>query len=141
MDFKKLFMGGIIGGILYFGLGYLVYGKLMMTFFADHPGENIMVQRAQTELKFLYIAVGSLLQGFLLAYIFVRANISSAASGFITGGVIGALSSAGMDSIMYGTTKMLSKTAMAGDVVAAAVMTAVIGAILGVIMGMGKKTS
>ncbi len=133
-------MGGIVGGILYFGLGYLIYGKLAMTFFANHPGE-IMVDRAEADLQFLYIGLGSLLQGFMLSYIFVRANVSSAVSGFITAGIVGALSSAGMDCIMYGTTKMLSKTGMAADVVCATVMTAVIGAVLGMMMGMGKKAS
>ena len=141
MDFKKLFIGGIVGGILYFLLGWLVYGKLMAGFFADHPGEVAMVQRAQNEMQFLYIALGSLLQGFLLAFIFVKANVRGAVSGFITGGVIGGLGAAGMDCIMYGTSKMVSKMAMAGDVVAAAVMAAVIGAIVGLVMGMGKKTS
>jgi hypothetical protein len=141
MDIKKLFIGGIVGGILYFGLGYLIYGNLLMSFMAKHPGTAMGVDRAQADLQFLYIAAGSLLQGFLLAYIFVRANVSSLASGFVTAGVVGLLSSAGMDCIMYGTTNTMSKTMMAADVAAATVMTAIIGAILGMVMNMGNKAA
>ena len=140
MDFKKLFIGGIVGGILYFGLSYLIYGKLMMTFFANHPGE-VSVERAEADLQFLYLGLGSLLQGFFLAYIFVRANVSSAMSGFITGGVVALLMSAAMNCIAYGHTRMVSKTGMAADVVIATVMTAVIGAIVAMVMGMGKKAA
>jgi len=140
MDFKKLFIGGIVGGILYFGLSYLIYGKLMMTFFANHPGE-VSVERAEADLQFLYLGLGCLLQGFFLAYIFVRANVSSAMSGFITGGVVALLMSAAMNCIAYGHTRMVSKTGMAADVVIATVMTAVIGAIVAMVMGMGKKAA
>jgi len=140
MDIKKLFIGGIVGGILYFFLGWLVYGKLMAGFFTEHPGEVAMVERAQNDMQFLYIALGSLFQGFLLAFIFVKGNVGTVISGFITGGVVGGLSVAGMDCIMYGTTKMISKMTMAGDIVADVVMSAVIGAIVALVIGMGKKT-
>lgn len=140
MDFKKLFIGGIVASILYFGLGYLIYGKLMMGFFADHPGE-VVVGRAEADLKFMYIALGNVFRGFLLAYLFLRMNVGSAVAGFITGGIIGGLSSAGMDSIMYGTARMVSKMGMAGHLVAATVMTAVVGAIVALVMGMGKKAN
>ncbi len=140
MDIKKLLIGGIVGGILYFGLGYLIYGNLLMGFMQKNAGV-VSVDRAQADLQFLYIAIGSVLQGFLIAYIFVRANVSSVGSGFVTAGVVGLLSSAGMDSIMYGTTLSMSKTMMAADVAAATVMTAVIGAILALVMNMGKKAA
>jgi hypothetical protein len=135
MDIKKLFMGGLVGGILYFGLGYLIYGNLLMGFMQKHPGTAMNVDRAAADIQFLYLAVGSLLQGFLLAYIFVKANISSAASGFLTGGVVGLLNSAGLDSIMYGTTNVMSKTMMCADVAAATVMAAIVGAIIALVMG------
>ena len=138
MDFKKLFIGGIVGGILFFGLSYLIYGKLMMTFFANHPGE-VTVERAEADLQFLYLGVGCLLQGFFLAYIFVRANVSSAGSGFVTGGIVALLLGAAMNCIMYGHTRMLSKTGMVADVAVATAMTAVIGAIIAMVMNMGKK--
>lgn len=139
MDIKKLLIGGIVGGILFFGLGYLIYGKLLMSFMANHPGTALNVDRADADFQFLYLALGNLINGFLMAYIFIRANVKTPVSGFITAGIIGLLISAGHNSIMYGVTNIMSKTGMAVDVAAATVMTAVVGAIVAMVMGMGKK--
>ena len=141
MDIKKLLIGGIVGGILYFGLGYLVYGNLLMNFMKDHPGTATGVDRAMEDFDFLYLAIGNLAMGFLLAYVFVKSNVTSLAGGLVTGGIIGALVSVAYDCMIYGTTNVISKTAMAADVAATTVMCAIIGAVVGMIMGMGKKTA
>ena len=141
MDIKKLFMGGIVAGVLFFLLGWLVYGKLLATFFAAHTGAAGNLMRADNDIQFLYLGLGNLAMGFALAFIFVKANISSLASGLVTGGVIGLLFSVGMNSIMYGTSTITSKMAMAGDVATVTVMWALTGAILGAMMGMGKKAA
>ena len=85
MDIKKLLIGGIIAGALYFGLSYAVYGKLIMSFMQAHPGVATGVDRTMDNFQFLYIAGGNLLAGFLLSFIFVRAQVNSLVSGFITG--------------------------------------------------------
>ncbi len=141
MDIKKLLMGGIVGGILYFGLGYLVYGNLLMEFMKDHPGTATGVDRTMEDFEFLYLAIGNLAMGFLLAYVFVKSNVSSLAGGLVTGGIIGALVSVGIDCIIYGTTNIISKTAMAADVAAFTVISAIVGAVVGMLMGMGKKAA
>lgn len=139
MDLKKLFMGGIVGGILFFLLGWLIYGMLLMDFMNNHTGAAGNVSR--TEPDFLYLAIGNLAMGFLLAYIFVKSNVSSMAGGFITGAVIGLLIAVGYDCMIYATTTVISKTAMAADVAASTVMTAVVGAVVAMVMGMGKKAA
>jgi hypothetical protein len=106
-----------------------------------HPGTATGVDRAMDDLQFLYLIIGNLAMGFLLAYIFVKGNVSSAGSGFVTGGVVGALVSVGFDCVMYATTHVISKTAMAADVAAFTVMCAITGAIVALVMGMGKKAS
>ncbi|MBK8521128.1 MAG: hypothetical protein WAT20_11630 [Ferruginibacter sp.] len=141
MDIKKLLTGGIVGGILYFGLGYLIYGNLLLNFMKDHPGTAMNVDRADADFQFLYLIIGNLAMGFLLAYIFVKSNVSSLGNGLFTGGVLGALISVGVDCMMYATTNVISKTAMAADVAAATVMSAIVGAVVGMVMGMGKKTA
>ena len=141
MDIKKLLIGGIVGGILFFGLGYLIYGNLLMNFMKEHPGTATGVDRAMEDFDFLYLAIGNLAMGFLLAYVFVKSNVTSLAGGLVTGGIIGALVSVAYDCMIYGTTNVISKTAMAADVAATTVMCAIIGAVVGMIMGMGKKTA
>ncbi|HAO46929.1 MAG TPA: hypothetical protein PLZ45_14590 [Ferruginibacter sp.] len=139
MDLKKLFMGGIVASILFFVLGWLIYGMLLMDFMKNHTGAagNVMLQ----EPNMLYLVIGNLASGFMMAYIFVRANVNTAANGFITAAVIGLLVSIGFDCITYATTTIISKTAMAADVAASTVMSGIIGAITAMVMGMGKKAA
>lgn len=139
MDIKKLFVGGIVGGVAFFLLGYLIYGMLLMSFMGSHPGAA--GDLSLKEPNFLYLIIGNLAMGFLMAYIFIKANVNSMAAGIMTGGVVGLLMVVGYDCMMYGTTTILSKTGMAADVVAATVMSAVVGAIIGMVLGIGKKAA
>ncbi len=139
MDIKKLFIGGILGGILFFLLGWLIYGTLLMDFMKAHPGPSANINRAEADMDFLYLAIGNLLSGFLMAYIFVKANVNTLVNGFITAAVIGLLMSASYDCIMYATTTIASKKMMMADVIASTVMSGVVGAIVGMVMGKLNK--
>lgn len=138
MDIKKLFAGGITGGILYFLLGYLVYGNLLVSYMKANPGTALNVDRVSPDM--LYLAIGNLLAGFLLAWVFVKSATSTLASGFISGGVIGLLYSASINCIIYATTNVTSRKAMLADVLAFTVISAVTGAIVALVIGMGKKS-
>ena len=133
MDIKKLLIGGIIGGILFFLLDWLVYGNLLMNFMKDNPGTAMNVSRAQSDMQYLYLAIGNLSGGFLLSYIFVRANVNSFSSGLVTAGVVSALLSVAVDVTMYGWSNIMSKKSLMADVLAYIVIGAVVGAIIGLI--------
>ena len=139
MNIKKLLMGGIAGGIAFFLLGWLIYGKLLMGFMTAHPGLAGNVGRAEPD--FMYLIIGNLAMGFLFAYIFVKSGVTSLASGLVTGGIVGLLMGISVDCVTYATTTIASKTAMAADVAALTVMSAIGGAIIASVIGMGTKTS
>jgi hypothetical protein len=139
MNIKKLFIGGITGGVLFFLLGWVIYGMLLTNFMSTHTG--VAGNIARPEPDFLYLIIGNLAMGFLMAYIFIKANINSLGSGFVTGGAIGLLMAVGYDCMVYATTTVMSKTGMAADVAAATVMSAITGAVVGAVLGMGKKTA
>lgn len=139
MDIKKLLMGGIAGGVLFFLLGWLIYGMLLMNFMNTHPGTAGNIARAEPD--FLYLIIGNLAMGFLMAYIFIKANVKSLGSGLVTAAIIGLLMAVGYDCMIYATSTVISKTGMAVDVAASTVMSAIVGAVVGAIMGMGKKTA
>ena len=141
MDIKKLFIGGITGGILFYLLGWLIYGILLMDFMQAHPGTATGVDRPTADIRMMYLIIGNLLSGFLLAYIFMKGNINSLAGGVVTGAVIGLLLSSSMDTINYGLTNIASKKMMMADVAAATVMSAIVGAIVGLVMGKLNKAS
>lgn len=137
MNIKKLLLGGIAGGVAFFLLGWLIFGMLLMDFMSNNPGTAGNVHREEPE--FLYLAVGNLLFGLMFAYIFIKGNIQSFGSGLISGGIIGALMSAGFNCIMYGTSTITSKTAMAADVGGMTLMCALAGAVIGMVLGMGSN--
>lgn len=141
MDIKKLVIGGIAGGVAFFLLGWLIYGNLLMNFMASHPGTATGVNRSENDMDFMYLIIGNLAMGFLLAFIFIKGNVSGLAGGLVTGIIVGLLMAVSIDCMMYGTTHILSKTGMAADVGAATAMWAITGALVGLIMGMGKKTA
>lgn len=133
MDIKKLAIGGIVGGILFFLLGWLIYGMLLMDFMKNHPGVVAGYDKAAPDM--LFLVIGNLISGLLMAYIFVKANITTLAGGLIMGAVVGFLITSSMDCIMYATTNLASKKMMMADALASAVMSGVTGAIVGMVMG------
>lgn len=139
MNFKKLLLGGIAGGIAFFLLGWLIYGLLLMDFMTGHPGTIGPIQKAEPD--YMYLIIGNLAMGFLFAYIFMKGNVNSLASGFVTGGIVGLLMGVGGNCVTYATTNITSKMAMAADVGALTIMTAIGGAIIGMVMGMGNKNT
>jgi hypothetical protein len=129
---SKMLIGGVLGGITLFLLGWLIYGVI----FADSmAGQACM--RAKDDLNIPMIAVGNIISGLLLGYIFSKwASISTFMGGAIGGAVIGLLMAAGFDCLMYGTTTMVD--GMKGiliDVVISTIMYAIAGGVVGWWMG------
>lgn len=139
MNTKNFLIGGIVGGVAYFLLGYLFYGVLLTDFFREHPGTATNVERGMDQMVWWSLILGNLLFGFLLAYVFAKAGISSLSRGLITGGIIGFLTCASVQFTMYGTTNIMSKQGMAAEIVAFTIMSAIVGAIVGAVMGMSNK--
>jgi len=139
MNITKLLIGTIVGGIVFFLLGWLVYGNLLAGFMSNNTGK-IGHSADRREMEFLFIIIGNGLQGLLLAYIFVKSNTNTLVGGLITGGIIGFLVSASVDCLIYGTTFMLSKKGIAADVAAATVIAAIAGAAIALTAG-GKGRS
>jgi uncharacterized membrane protein len=136
---KKIVIGGIAGGILFFLLGWLVYGILLMEYMNQHAGLKGNVNRNDADMQMIYILAGSVLQGILLAYILVRSNVSTLAGGLLTGATVGFLISSSIDLTMYGTTYILSKHSILADVIAATAIFAVAGGLVVLIINAVSK--
>jgi hypothetical protein len=142
MNIKKLFVGGIIGGAAHFLLGWLVWGKLLMTVMQEHANPTAaVVFRTEADMVWWAMIVGNLAMGFLMCYILMKANTTSAGSGAMTGAVVGLLFSIGIDCIHYAQMKIYGTTAIAINVIAVAVVTAIVGAIVGWYLGMAGKNA
>lgn len=137
MDIKKLITGGIAGGVVFFFLGWLVYGNLLSDFMRQNPGKIGWIDRKEPE--FLYLIAGQLMYGFLLTYILLKANVNSIVSGLITSAIIGFLMGAAIDFTMYGTTLVLSKKGLLAELSAGIVITALAGAVIAAATGRKMK--
>jgi hypothetical protein len=146
MNTKNIIIGGIIAGLVYFFLGYLIYGMLMMDYFNKHTGalgsdkaakDMIMsqVNRSDKGLLLWSIGIGNLGAGTLLAFIFDRAGIRNFSAGLVTGAIVGFLAATSFRFIMYGVTNLLDKNAVVVDILLYTVLSAVAGAICGMVMG------
>ena len=142
MNTNKFLVGGVIGGIASFFLGWLVWGMLLMNFMSQHSSEaSKAIQRNEDNMIWWALIVGNLAFGFLLSYIINKAGASSASSGAGVGAVVGLLSAIGFDCMMYSMMDMMDTTAIGVDIVAATIVNAIIGGIIGWYLGMGKKAA
>jgi len=129
MSTRKFFIGGIAGGIVYFLLGYVIYGMLLRDFMKPWVAG---VDRGD-DLIFWAIISANLLMGFLLSYVMNRGNVASISEGVTTGAVLGFLLSSSFDLITYGTTHLMSRRQIAADVAAAVVLSAIAGAVVAIV--------
>lgn len=131
MNVKNFFIGGIVGGIADFLMGWLVWGILLKDIMPKPEGagsENMM-----------FIFLGCMSFGFLLSYIFSQGDgISQCVPGIkLAVGVAIFMSLANNFFYnMYNTSIDIKMTAI--DIVASIVVSAVVGAVIAVTNGKMK---
>lgn len=142
MNTQKFLVSGIVGGIVSFFGGYLIYGLLLADFFAKNAGSATGVMRPQAEMVWWSLILGSVFYGLVVSYIFNKwANITSLGAGLSAGFVIGLLLTMGVDFTMYATSNISNLTASLVDIVCGAVLFSLIGGVVGMMNGMGKKAT
>jgi hypothetical protein len=136
MDAKKRIMATLAGFVVFFLMGWLMYGMLLMNFFMDNAGSATGVYRGDAEMVWWALALGNLLQAYLLVYIFGKwANITTFVGGLKTGATIGLILGYGYDLTMYGTSNISNLTATLVDPLVVAVMMGVSGGAIGAVLG------
>ncbi len=127
MKTKNFLISGVVAGLVDFLLGWLFYGIVFPDLY-PHQGEPDVV----------FIFLGCLAFGFLLAYVFTAvASIVSAKEGLKVGAIFGFLYAVSSNFFMYSSLEPNYQN-MAIDVVIGIVMTAVMGAVIGLINGKMK---
>jgi hypothetical protein len=138
MNSQKFIVGGIVGGIVFFLLGWLTYGMLLKDFMANNLSNSM---RADADTIWWALILGQVAGGFLLAYVIGKVGATSAGAGAGVGFIVGLLVCLSYDLTMYGvSTTIVSLKGLAADVAVSAVMAAIVGAVVGWVMGMSKKT-
>jgi len=139
MNTNKILLGGIIGGIVFFLLGWLIYGMMLYDFMSANG--NQCAARPETEMIWWALILGNIAGGLMLAVIFSWSNVTTMSGGMVKGAIIGLFYSIMFDFMMYSmSTFFTSITPVIVDICVSTVMTAVAGAVIAWIMNTGKKS-
>ncbi len=137
---NKVLIGGLIGGIAYFFLGFLIYGVLLDSYTKENC--NQCSARPMEEFIWWALILSNLFWAYLLALIFGWTNTSGLSNGAQKGAVIGLLLAASFNFSSYSMTTMYnSMTPLFVEMAASIVMNTIVGGIIGWYYGMGNKTS
>jgi len=124
MNTKSFFASGLAAFVISFLLGWLFYGILFPDLYPKEGEDNM-----------LFIALGCLFFGLLIAYLFTSvASIKNAGEGFKVGAIFGLLNGLSMNFFMYASMEPNYKN-IAIDVVLSIVMVGIMGAVVALING------
>lgn len=134
MDSKKFVIATLVGTVVNFMLGGLIYAVWLAGFFAQHMGQVPGVERAEPLMW--AIALSELAGATLLALLIgVRGRGSSMGDGLQVGAALGFILSIFMDFNIYGTTHIADMTVMLVDPLLGTLRFAITGAVVGAVVG------
>ena len=137
MNTNRMLIAGLVGGIVYFLLGFLFYGVLLAKFFAANEGTAQGVMK-ETPTWWALI-LGNIFTAMLLSLIFERwASIKTFSTGTQAGALIGGLMGLGFDFTILGTSNISTVSGTIVDVIVLTVMSAIVGGVIGVVLGRSK---
>ena len=130
----KILRGTVAGGIVFFLLGWLVYGVLLMNYMTANM--NQCAARPMQEMIWWAMIASSLLTGLLLTMVLKWAGAKAILDGLKTGAVFGVLLASGMDLGFWSMTKMYNNFAvMVVDIVVYTLMMSVVGMLIDLLWG------
>jgi uncharacterized membrane protein len=126
----------IAGAVTLFVLGWLVYGMVLMDFFAANAGTATGVNREA--MVWWALILGQVAWAGLLVYVFGRgAGVTSFGVGARVGAAVGLLAAASVDLALYATTNIMNLTAAVVDMVVWCVISAIGGGVVAAVLGRG----
>jgi hypothetical protein len=136
MTAQKRIVATLAGFVVYFMLGFILYGILLMDFFATHAGTATGVMRTDEEMIWWALIVGNIVQAYLLVYIFGNwANITTFGGGLKAGATVGFIMALGMNLNMYGTMNTMTLPGVVADAAVLATMMGLTGGVIGWVLG------
>jgi hypothetical protein len=130
MNVKNFIIGGIVGGIVDFFLGWLIYGILLKDTFPSEDGakENM-----------LFVFLGCMSFGFLLSYVFAQGQgISKCVPGIKLAAGIALFMTLSTNFFMSMTKETIDVKLLIIDVVASMVLASFVGTSIAVVNGKMK---
>ena len=133
MTTQKLLIGTIVGWVVLFFLGYLIFGILLADFFRANAGTATGVEKMPMNL--VAIGIGQLAAAGGLTLILSWVGVRGIAQGATMAGVVGLLFFLGVDLTMFGTSNTSTFTVALVDPVVAGILYAIAGAAIAAVAG------
>jgi hypothetical protein len=138
MDMKIL-RGTLIGGVVFFLLGWLVYGILLADFMMSNY--NQCPNRPMEEMIWWAMLLSNLIYAFFLTLILKWSGAKGLIDGLKTGALVGFLFAATIDLSFYSMTTMFNSFgALLVDLIVSTFMATIIGVVIVLLWGK-EKTS
>ncbi len=136
----RVLVASLAGAVVMFGLGFLIYGLLLMEFMkANMVPEAAKLMKDSPNLVLLFVS--NFAFAWLYAFIFERwASIKTFASGLMAGALIALPIAIGIDLNLFSTINIMqSVKPLIVDILAVTVMSAIVGGVIGQVLGMLNK--
>jgi hypothetical protein len=133
MAIQRCILGTVVGGVVLFFVGFLIYGILFVDFFEANSGTAVGVMKDSP--NFMALAGGQLLWGGALTLALGWKGASGVADGLRVGASLGVLFFLGIDLTLYATTNMSNLTGTLADAALATALFAVTGAVIVAVVG------
>ena len=126
MTTQRFAIGTLVGGLILFFLGYLIFGIVFRDFFAANAGTATGVEKMPFD--FVSLAIGQLAWGAALTLILGWASVSSVGQAARVSATVGLLFFFGIDLTMFATSNTQNLKAAVVDPILAAALFGVAGA-------------
>ena len=133
MTTQKLLLGTIVGWVVLFFLGYLIFGILLADFFRANAGTATGVEKMPFDL--VAIGIGQLAAAAGLAFILRSAGVRSIGQGATIAGIVGLLFFLGVDLTMFGTSNTSTLKVALVDPVLGGILYAIAGGAIAAVAG------
>ena len=133
MTTQRFAIGTLVGGLVLFFVGYLIFGIVFVSFFAANTGTATGVEKMP--IDFVSLAIGQLLWGAALTLILGWASVSSVAQAARVSALIGLLFLFGQDLTTFATTNLSTLKASVVGPILGAVLFGIAGAAIAAVTG------
>lgn len=132
---KKLIITTLIGTLVYFAIGYIVFDLLLGNYTNEHTTQLAGFKKTEEEFNFGLLIVSCLAYSALISFIFIYLlNLKELFKAFIYAAIIGVLVAIMTDSYWYASSNFYSNsTVVILDIAGAAISVGVLGFSIGFI--------
>ncbi len=138
---KKLIYASLVGAVVQFVLGWVVFGLLLSKFMSSQSIQYDGLMKDMSSPAFMILVfISGLVMSFFIAFIFQRwAKFGTFLKGLYGGMFIGFFIGLAYDISSYAMLNMMSVTGLIVDVICSCILTGILGAVIAWILGFKTK--